>query len=214
MLKVRHFVVGPLQTNCYFISDRQGETVVVDPGAEGDFLSEEITRAKLSPFLIFFTHGHFDHLGGALPIFLNFVPGVFLSQLDWKLYNKANLSAQIFVGRKADPNIPRKFLSSDEQACQKLIGEKLGVKTKILMIPGHSPGMRALYFPEEKMLFAGDLIFKGGMVGRSDFLYSNPKQMKQSVAKVISLPRETRVYPGHEGQFLLKDFRVHDDWSW
>lgn len=65
-LKVEQYVVGPVQTNCYFaINDDTKEVLVIDPGASADQLAKKIRQEKLIPIAILLTHGHFDHAGGA-----------------------------------------------------------------------------------------------------------------------------------------------------
>lgn len=63
-LKVEQYVVGPVQTNCYFaINDDTKEVLVIDPGASADQLAKKIRQEKLTPIAILLTHGHFDHAG-------------------------------------------------------------------------------------------------------------------------------------------------------
>lgn len=65
-LKVEQYVVGPVQTNCYFaVNDETKEMILIDPGANADRLIQIIEEEKLNPVAILLTHGHFDHAGGA-----------------------------------------------------------------------------------------------------------------------------------------------------
>ncbi len=58
------------------------------------------------------------------------------------------------------------------------------------------------------MVFSGDLIFKGGGLGRVDFLYSNENDFARSLKKILSLPKDTMIYPGHGEIFLLSEFTI------
>ncbi len=202
MLKVRSFTVGPLLTNCYFISRQQtGDTIIVDPGADGDFLSEQINNFNLSLKLIFFTHAHYDHLGGALPLLLNFAPVIFLPQKDLPLYRLLP-KMPWFNQQGGDPFVPVSCLMSNPQQCQNYL-HQCGFQAKLLAFPGHTPGQTALYFPQENYLFAGDFIF-AHTTGRTDLPDANAAAMQTSLKRLQKLPPQTRVYPGHEDNFLLQ----------
>jgi glyoxylase-like metal-dependent hydrolase (beta-lactamase superfamily II) len=205
-MQIHQYVVGPLQTNCYFLITSKNQTVIIDPGADGDFLSNEILRLKLTPTLIYFTHGHFDHVSGGLPLFLNFKPKTFLHPKDIPLYNHAQISAKYFAQVDSDPTIPPRYLTSNLQKCQDYLTRTLQTVVKLLEVPGHSPGLTALYLPQKHLLFSGDLIFTQGVIGRTDFPYSRPSDMKKSLQKISKLPPQTKVYPGHEATFILADF--------
>ena len=65
-LKINHYVVGPVQTNCYFaINDETKELLIIDPGYSAKQLAERIRQEKCTPVAILLTHGHFDHATGA-----------------------------------------------------------------------------------------------------------------------------------------------------
>lgn len=72
-LKVEQYVVGPVQTNCYFaVNDETKEMILIDPGANADRLIQIIEEEKLNPVAILLTHGHFDHAGGAAEVAAHF----------------------------------------------------------------------------------------------------------------------------------------------
>ncbi|MDO5561711.1 MAG: MBL fold metallo-hydrolase [bacterium] len=203
--QIRSLAVGAMQTNCYFLSEKEEKkTLIIDPGDEGDFLSEQILELQLQPQAIFFTHGHFDHVTGALPIWLNFSPRalpVFLDPHDTKLYARATQTANHFSETTADPIIP----VQKTQTWQKAVWQKLFPHTdvEIIAAPGHTPGGVVLYFPSDHFAFVGDLLFADGSVGRSDFAYSRHAQLQKSIQKIKSLPPETLILPGHGEAFTL-----------
>lgn len=203
--QIRSLPVGAMSTNCYFLSEKQNKkTLILDPGDEGDFLSEQILELQLQPQAIFFTHGHFDHVLGALPLWLNFSPRalpVFLDQQDSKLYARATQTAQYFGAVGADPIIPvQKTKNWQKESWQKLFPDK---KAEIIAAPGHTPGGAVLYFPNDRFAFVGDLLFADGNIGRSDFAYSDRQQLQKSVQKIKNLPPETLILPGHGEAFTL-----------
>lgn len=202
---LHHFRVGQMAANCYFLVEKDtGHTLIIDPGDEGDFLSEKILELKLSPVGIFFTHGHFDHVGGALPLFLNFSTAtplpVFLHPHDWPIYQRAASTALHFTNLPSDPIIPQQNLLD----CRSPLLTKLfSSPPKVIPLPGHTPGSCGLHFPAAKIIFSGDLIFADGSVGRTDFSYSSRPALSRSLARLKKLPAQTLICPGHDDAFYL-----------
>ena len=90
--------VGSMGTNCYLVSDEQtNETLIIDPGEEGDFISSNILENKLIPKAIILTHGHYDHCLAALELKLNFNIPIYLHQEDLFLYQKAHKSSSFWL---------------------------------------------------------------------------------------------------------------------
>jgi len=88
--------------------------------------------------------------------------------------------------------------------------EFLGEKCQILHTPGHTPGSLTLYFPESKVLFAGDLIFQGS-IGRTDFPGGSLESLLQGVReKIFTLPGDTVIYPGHGPQTTVESEKKHN----
>jgi len=75
---------------------------------------------------------------------------------------------------------------------------------EVMETPGHTPGGVCLYEKSEKVIFVGDLIFKDGSVGRTDFSYSSEKDLIKSIDKILQLPQQTRVFSGHGESFSLR----------
>ena len=205
--EIQRLVVGTMSANCYFLIQRHTQqTLIIDPGDEGDFLSEQILNLQLQPVGIFFTHGHCDHVGGALALWLNFASPklpVFLHPLDQPLYQRAAATAKHFNYGIADPIIPiRQTQAWSSSWWQKLFPQ---AKAQVLDLPGHTPGGMALYLPQNNFIFVGDLLFADGSVGRSDFAYSQRAQLKKSLQQIKSLPSATLILPGHEEPFTLEN---------
>jgi len=88
-------------------------------------------------------------------------------------------------------------------------GQKLSIgslRVEVLHTPGHAPGHVMYYFPDEKLLVGGDLIIAGA-VGRTDFADSSPAALYSSIQRVMQLPPDTRLLPGHCGPTTLGDER-------
>lgn len=203
------FVVGPLKTNCYFLVNRHSkDTLIVDPGDEGDFLSEQIIELQLQPRAIFFTHGHFDHVTGALPLYLNFSRSsaltVYLTPADQFIYKRALATSLHFTKAATDPPIPQEKLLSPTQFSSML--DSFFPQAQIIFTPGHTPGSTVLYFPKEPLAFVGDLIFADGSCGRTDFSYGDAKKIKQSLTLLKkTLSPTTLICSGHDSPFTFAD---------
>lgn len=74
----------------------------------------------------------------------------------------------------------------------------------VIYTPGHMDDSISLYFKEDKVMFVGDFIFKGG-IGRTDMMGSSPFDMKQSIKKILNYPKDITLMPGHFGVTTLAD---------
>lgn len=194
MLTVQTLVAGDLATNCYLVSN-SGQCLIIDPGDDADYITQTILDQKLKPTAIILTHGHFDHVLGCLELKLNFNLPIYLNEKDKKLYTSANQSALHWLKKKTLKVPPiDQFIKEGDKI--KIGNEKL----KVIETPGHTPGSICLY-DGKRNLFTGDTLFADS-VGRTDFSYSKPLQLTESLEKIFRLPGETIIYPGH-GQAVL-----------
>lgn len=179
-MKIHTVVVGPIRTNCYLIEDKASKkTIILDPGDEAEKILNEIKKNKLEPIYIVNTHGHFDHVTG-----------------NPKLKAKLNIP---ILAHPLDAQITAATISLP---VDRLLAEgdlvKAGKLTfTVIHTPGHTPGGICLYSQEEKILFSGDTLFYG-TYGRTDLPYSSEEEMQKSLKKLLQLPSETKVYPGHD----------------
>lgn len=183
--------VGQMQSNCYLLVDKKTyETLIIDPGDDGDFIIRTISDKKLKPIAVVATHGHFDHIMAVTELTLAYGIPFWASKADEFLIHNMQDSAFHFLHIKTDPApVIDSYLKKDIR-----IGS---IKLHIIETPGHTPGSVCLYSPEGKILFCGDLLFAGGAVGRTDFSYSETGELKESLKRVFQLPDQTAVYPGH-----------------
>lgn len=187
------FSVGPLAANCYLLwNETTLEATIIDPGDDGDFLSEKIIALGLNLKQILLTHGHFDHVLGLLPLHLNFPEAkIYLNQEDKFLYDQAEKSAKHWVpGYSPDP-VPDNLVTTPPDL------------VKTIATPGHTPGSVCYYLKAENWLFTGDTLFQGS-VGSTNHKYSSPLKLSQSLAKLKQLPGETVIYPGHGEPSTIK----------
>lgn len=193
MLKIRKLVVGQLQTNCFLLSEEPTrKTLIVDPGDDADYISQTILRERLKPELIITTHGHFDHLLAVRELQLNFNIPFLIHKQDEFLVKRMRETADYF--NIHSPCLPPEINSFLDKSKKLKLGEHI---IKILETPGHTPGSVSFFEPQQKLMLVGDLLFAGGGVGRTDFSYSDEKDLHSSLAKVLSFPASTRLYCGH-----------------
>jgi glyoxylase-like metal-dependent hydrolase (beta-lactamase superfamily II) len=194
-VKVLTLPVGQLQTNCYLVSTHQ-LSVIIDPGDAADFVAQKIAEFDLKPQAILATHGHFDHLGAVNELKLAFKIPFLMHPKDEVLLKWFRKSTLHFT--KVDPG--------PAPTIDKYLGTKY-LDFKVIPTPGHTPGSVSLHLQEEKIIFGGDLIFKGGGVGRYDLPYADKNTLQKSIEKILKLPAETMVYPGHGESFTIGEFK-------
>lgn len=193
MLNIRTFPLGPLQTNCFLVSNQEKECLIFDPGEQGDQLIKEIRRLKLKPLAILLTHAHFDHIGAVDVVRDAFKIPVYIhkSEKNWLMDSTKNGSARyreltLVEGKPAD------FLIEEEGPLD--IGS---FSCRIFHTSGHSPGSITYWFKEDGFAIVGDTLFQGS-IGRTDLPYANHKDLISSIHnKLLTLPEHTICYPGH-----------------
>ncbi len=190
-MEIISFPLGQLQANCYFLI-KDKECLIIDPADDAPFLLEEISRRGLRLLALIATHGHFDHVMavGELQLSVPQVPFYICDEDDF-LINRLGETAKYFLGY--DPEVIPPQSSKNMKAGKMKIGN---FSFSIIKTPGHTPGSCSLYFEKEKKLFSGDTLFRRS-IGRYDFSYSDKRQLFDSVNKLLEMPGQTIVYPGH-----------------
>ena len=188
-MKIENIVVGPLQVNCFIAYDEDSlEAMVVDPGDEAEKIIGLIEARRLKVSSIVCTHAHFDHIGAVRRLKEKTGAAVIIHKGDYEIYMRAGEQAVLWGFQIEQPPEPDVYVVD---------GDEIGVgrlRFKVLHTPGHSPGGISLY--GEGIIFTGDTIFAGS-VGRTDFYGGSIAELKKSFSGIISLPPETRIFPGH-----------------
>ncbi|MBU0576583.1 MBL fold metallo-hydrolase [Patescibacteria group bacterium] len=194
-MQIETLSLGQLATNCYLIwCEQTRQAIVIDPADEGWFISEKILELDLKPVAIALTHGHFDHIMGLLELKLNFNVPIMMHQNDLFLVESLQQRAQYWLKIQVDPAPPpNKFVNEGDEI---KLGEEI---LTVLHTPGHTPGGICLY--NNSSMFTGDTLFADGVIGRTDFSYSNPKHIRQSLMKIRKLSGSRRMYAGHGESF-------------
>ena len=197
-MEIKTLVVGQLQTNCYLAYDKQSrEAVIIDPGDDADFIIQQIKDLDLKPKFILATHGHFDHILAVLELKLAFKIPFLVNKKDEFLVKRADKTAGYFL--KGEQNLTPMIDKSIKERDIIVFGKQ---KLKVLNSPGHSPG--GVAFLSRGVCFSGDTLFKRA-VGRTDYSYGSPKDLMNSIQKLLKLPDKTVVYPGHGLQTTIAE---------
>ena len=193
MLEIVSFTLGPAQTNAYLVANSDTkEAVVIDPSWDGHIILEAAKKRGWRIGHMWYTHAHFDHIGGAGAIAdaLNPLPLVALHPSDHVLW-RAGGGGAIF-GFDIDPGPEPTIDFYQGQILQ--LGD---VEFEVRFTPGHTLGHCILYVASAGICFCGDLIFAGS-VGRTDLPGGDWNQLVESIkAQVFTMPDDTRLLSGH-----------------
>lgn len=190
-LKVEQYVVGPVQTNCYFaINEDTNELLIIDPGASADRLAKSIEEEKLNPVAILLTHGHFDHAGGVAELAERFGIKVYAEEHEKETLENPALNLSGWEGRELSYHADV-FLKDEQEI------DLAGFHIRVFHTPGHTVGGCCYYFSYQNALFSGDTLFAQS-VGRTDFPKGSASALIRSIQeKLMPLPDEVTVYTGH-----------------
>lgn len=205
-LLLRSFVVGLFEANCYVAADASSlDALIIDPGDDSHVIAEAVRSENLVVRGIVNTHGHADHVAANGPLHQEFGCPIMIHELDasYLADPEANLSAMF--GHEGPVSPPAERLLKD--------GDKIavgGLIFRVMHTPGHTPGGICLLVGET--LFSGDTLFAGG-VGRTDLRGGSHEQLTESIrSKLLVLPDETAVYPGHGPGTTIGHERQANPW--
>ena len=198
--------VSLFKTNSTIIKDKStGDAILFDPGAEGNRILEELQAlGDFNLVAIAATHAHLDHIAHVgyfkelypdTPFYLHKNDLFFLTENPFSRFAKRI---------KAYPcPIPDKFIEEGEVI-------KIGnLEFNVIHTPGHSPGSVCYYEPNIQVVLTGDTLFKGS-VGRTDLIFGSEEDLKKSILKLLQLPDETTVIPGHFNLSTIGEERNHN----
>ena len=194
--------VGPLRCNCSVIGDEVSrDAMVVDPGDDISAIVALLEKHQLTVKQIVITHAHIDHVGGAMKLRALTGAPILLNENDYALLKMLDLQAA-WLGMAAPEAV-----EIDQSPAH---GDSLhtgSIVANVIFTPGHTEGSICLYFPDEKKLIAGDTLFAGS-IGRTDLPGGSFEKIVRSLkGKLLELPDETVVVPGHGSLTTIGDER-------
>jgi glyoxylase-like metal-dependent hydrolase (beta-lactamase superfamily II) len=197
------YPVGILRCNCTLLGDTAtGEAMIVDPGDDIPLLLARLEAHKLRLTQIVITHAHIDHVGGAAALKRATGAPILLHQADLPLLAMMEHQAD-WLG-VAVPQVAAPDASAED-------GIRIGLASRpaeVIHTPGHTEGSICLHFAAEKLLIAGDTLFAGA-IGRTDLPGGNERKILRSLReRLLPLPDETRVIPGHGRETSIGAERV------
>ncbi len=187
---VKTLEVGFFVANCYLVACPDTNTgMIIDPGGSSGKIIPAITTLGLNVRAIVNTHGHYDHIGANAKIKETTQAPLFLNEKDLKVYQRTGKILSLFLKK---PPTPDKFLIEGDEIT---LGS---LRIEVLETPGHTPGSICLLVSGEKpALFSGDTLFNFS-IGRTDLPGGSYKTIIKSIReKLLLLPDNTTVYPGH-----------------
>ena len=195
--------VGPFQENCYIIGDEDsGVGAVIDPGDEAARIAMAVEETGLDIGSIIVTHAHIDHVGGVISLADEYSCPVLMHEESEPLLEGLPTQAMMMGIRFGKvPTVDRYV--ADEETLE--VGD---LRLRSLYTPGHAPGHLAFYVEDEGLVLSGDALFAGS-VGRVDLPGGSMEVLMRSIEdRLLTLPEETVVYPGHGPRTTIGDERA------
>lgn len=188
-------MVDVFAENCYFLIDEESQHgFVIDPGAEPAALMDVIRQQGWTIEKILLTHGHIDHIGAVetlhqrlgIPYLIHERGKRYLTNLEWNLCAYCNRRFYL----------PDATYLKDGQLVRLEANPQFFVQA--MYTPGHTQDSMTYYCPTEHAAFVGDTLFKN-CPGSTQYHGSSPADLQKSIARILSLPADTRLYSGHSG---------------
>ncbi len=202
MISIERLVVGELEANCYIVFDADKEGLVIDPGADGERILNAIEGLGLHIVYIINTHGHFDHAGANRILKEETDATLAIHSLDAPLLDNLPSQASMFgLTCWPSPN-PDRLLSPGEILA---LGDE---RLEVIHTPGHTKGSISIRVND--LIFTGDTLFAGS-IGRTDLPGGSYEDIISSIkGRLMVLPEDTIVYPGHGPETKIGWERLHN----
>ncbi len=199
-MKIDSLTLGAYETNCYILRKDSSakDCLIIDTGLNARELINFLEQNELDPVAAVLTHGHIDHIAGLVELRRRHTAmKVYIHKLDAEMLSGAASNLSEWSGETFSTGPADFFMKEGD------VIELAGVRLEVLHTPGHTPGGVCLYSRDERIAFVGDTLFAGS-VGRTDFPGGSMERLVRSIKeKLLALPGETVVYPGHGPQTTI-----------
>ena len=188
-------------TNCYVIFDEESKEIMcIDPAGDVDKIEnliKNVFKGKLK--YIYLTHCHGDHIAGVNELKRRCGGKILIHRIDSEGLNNVDINLTEYIGLQDIE------LEADSRVDDNDLIHLGDLEFRVIHTPGHTAGSTSLYCEKEKCLFSGDTIFAGTW-GRTDLPTSSREAIMNSIVnKILNLPDDTFIYPGHGKATMLKD---------
>ena len=193
MIKVVPFIyedLDELYANTYVLIDSNKDCVVIDPAKAYQGLVDYLNKNELKLKGILLTHGHVDHIRGVDTLVNAFKAPVYIGFDDIDMLKDTFSNCSEFLNERVIVNAKADTLADNE------ILHLLNEDIKVIATPYHTAGGVCFYLKDSNILFTGDFILPHG-IGRCDLPNAKPHELEMSMAKIIKLPKTTKIYGGH-----------------
>jgi len=193
-MRIMQWRVPPYDNGSYIVVDDRRNALLIDPAMGERVTIDAVKEHGLHLVEILNTHGHPDHIYGNAAV---------------KEATKARLAIHRLDAYRLGPKRPPTTLpippcDADDLFDEGVLGYVADLKLTALHTPGHTEGSTCFYLESERVLFSGDVLFQGS-TGRWDLPGGDREQMERSLERVMTLPPETKVYPGHGASTTIAD---------
>ena len=190
-----------LFANTYVLIDDNSHCIVIDPSKDYDGISSYIKKNNLILKAILLTHGHFDHIRGVKRLIDEYSVPLYVGFDEVDLLTNPRLNCSKYMSEEYVLDV-KAITLCDNEVLRIFDEDILCIST-----PVHTIGSMCFYLKDSKLLFTGDFLFKGS-VGRSDLPTGTPKKFNSSIKKILVLPEDTKIYPGHGPFSTLKEEKI------
>jgi len=200
-LEVRGIVVGVFQENCYIVaSPKTKEAIAIDAGDDPERILDLAKDMGVRVKLIATSHAHHDHIWAVQGVREKTAARFLLHASDVPLLDQGAVMRAQMMGHAEEPAPqPDGFVADGDSI------SVAGLELKVIHTPGHSPGSVSYYV--NGLLFSGDTLFRGS-IGRTDTQGGSYEQIMHGiVTKLLALPDETIVLPGHQLETTIRQER-------
>lgn len=205
-LEIIQIPLWAAETNAWLIGNDDGVALLVDAPPEPARIGEIVRDRGLTIGAVLLTHGHIDHMGGSGELAGETGATVYVHPDDDFLTRDPVSQLMSFFGA----NLPGNY-DAPEATNNLTDGDVLdlaGLRVEVRHTPGHTPGHCCFYLEEIETLFSGDQLFAGS-IGRTDFAYGSHEALMESMrTKILVLPEQTRVLPGHGPETTIAKERL------